>query len=135
MQPIRIDNPQVHDLVLVVDSQSVLGDCAGQPSWVNQALASCPWVVVRRVPAPEDQIAIGVRGTDRNERWSGFLHKALIERIIRPPELLALARYQRIFAECLPSVRWRSSWKSGETSLWPGGPQGVSALKWPPDAM
>jgi phosphoribosyl-dephospho-CoA transferase len=91
MRPVGIDRPEVHDLLLV-DPDDLLGDCTAQPSWVNQALASCPWVVVRRGPPPAGQIAIGVRGTDRNERWGGFLDKASVKGVVRPPELLATAR-------------------------------------------
>ena len=55
---------------------------------MNQALSSCPWVVVRRVRAPAGEIAVGVRGDTRSQRWGGFLSKDLIGKVVRPADLL-----------------------------------------------
>jgi phosphoribosyl-dephospho-CoA transferase len=48
-------------------------------------------VVVRRSRAPAGQIAIGVRGAARNERWAGFCSESVIKKIVRPAELLVLS--------------------------------------------
>jgi phosphoribosyl-dephospho-CoA transferase len=48
--------------------------------------------VVRRVQAPPGQIAVGVRGVRRNERWGGLYWKFGIKKISRPEELLVLSR-------------------------------------------
>jgi phosphoribosyl-dephospho-CoA transferase len=79
------DDLKVHDL-LQIDPDSLLGVTA--PSWVNQALSSCPWVVVRRARAPAGEVAVGVRGDTRSQRWGGFLSKDLIGKVVRPAELL-----------------------------------------------
>ena len=81
----KTDELRVHDL-LHIDPHSLLDGTA--PSWVNQALSSCPWVVVRRVRAPAGEIAVGVRGDTRSERWGGFLSKDLIGKVVRPADLL-----------------------------------------------
>ena len=37
---------------------------------------------------PAGQIAVGVRGTTRSERWAGFCGERLIKKVVRPQELL-----------------------------------------------
>jgi len=83
--------PQVHDL-LQIDAHSLTADSVSQPPWVRDTLSSCPWVVVRRGRAPAGQIAIGVRGATRSERWAGFCGETLLKKIVRPAELLVLSR-------------------------------------------
>ena len=85
---------QVHDL-LNVDPDAVNPGCPAERAWVKQALASSPWVVVRRDEAPEDWIAVGVRGANRGDRWGGFIAKDQIRGIARPEELLLLCRSAR----------------------------------------
>jgi phosphoribosyl-dephospho-CoA transferase len=85
----EIGDPQAHDL-LRIDRDCLTAGCVAPPSWVKESLTSYPWVVVRRAPAPVGQIAIGVRGTTRSERWGGFSEKSLISKIVRPADLLVL---------------------------------------------
>ena len=87
----EIGDPQVHDL-LSIEPDCLTADCLAQPSWVKEMLISCPWVVARRPKAAVGQIAVGVRGSTRSERWGGFCGKSLISKIVRPAELLVLAR-------------------------------------------
>jgi phosphoribosyl-dephospho-CoA transferase len=114
---------QVHDL-LNVDPYSVNPECPADRTRVMEALASSPWVVVRREEAPEDRIAVGVRGAARSDRWGGFVAKDQIRGIVRPEELLLLHRSSR----CVPRTpalkalrqvdeRWRHS-------TFPWGPVG-----------
>jgi len=88
---------QVHDL-LHIDPESVNPECPADRAWVKKALASSPWVVVRRNEAPENQIAVGVRGAIRGDRRGGFVAKGQIRGIVRPEELLLLHRSSR----CVP---------------------------------
>jgi phosphoribosyl-dephospho-CoA transferase len=83
----RIDNPQVHDL-LQIDPDS-LSDIAA-PCWVRPALRSCPWVVVRRALSAPGEIAIGVRGDTRDQRWGGFICRNLVSSTVRPMDLLGM---------------------------------------------
>jgi phosphoribosyl-dephospho-CoA transferase len=66
------DAPRVHDLLLL-RSGRVHPACMTEPSWVQMAMKRSPWVVVRRVNAPHGKVAVGVRGTDRSQRWGGLL--------------------------------------------------------------
>jgi phosphoribosyl-dephospho-CoA transferase len=87
----EIGDPQVHDL-LRIDPDCVTACSVAQPSWVRASLLACPWVVLRRTQAPVCQLAVGIRGATRSERWGGFFAKGLISEIVRPSELLVLAR-------------------------------------------
>jgi phosphoribosyl-dephospho-CoA transferase len=87
----EIDAPRVHDL-LQVDAHAFTADSVPQPAWVGKTLISCPWVVVRRGQAPVGQIAVGVRGATRSERWAGFCDERLIKKIVRPEEALVMSQ-------------------------------------------
>jgi phosphoribosyl-dephospho-CoA transferase len=87
----EIDVLRVHDL-LQVEADSLTAGSVAQPSWVRETLISCPWVVVCRGQAPVGQIAVGIRGTTRSERWGGFCGEGLIRKIVRPAELLVLSQ-------------------------------------------
>ena len=86
-----IGDLQVHDL-LRIDPDCLTAGCVSEPSWVRESLIFCPWVVVRRAQAPVGQIAVGVRGTTRSERWGGFCENSVLSKIVRPPDLLVLGR-------------------------------------------
>lgn len=103
MQLSEILGLQVHDLVQVNLDRLDPGWIAAPP-WVRRMLRSCPWAVVRRPPAPTGQIAVGVRGRTRSERWGGFVTKDLISKIVQPEELLALERSSRR-APSTPALR------------------------------
>jgi phosphoribosyl-dephospho-CoA transferase len=85
---------EVHDL-LHVDPEFLSPGCPVRSAWVKDALAASPWVVVRRDEAPADQIAVGVRGATRGDRWGGFIAREQIRSIVRPAELLLLDRSSR----------------------------------------
>jgi phosphoribosyl-dephospho-CoA transferase len=86
------NSPQVHDL-LEIEPDSLIGlGLAATPSWARETLNSCPWVVVRRSYAPTGQVAVGVRGAIRANRWSGFCVRDGVRNIVRPEELVALSR-------------------------------------------
>ncbi|AEU37745.1 malonate decarboxylase holo-ACP synthase [Granulicella mallensis] len=78
--------PQVHDLLLL-SSGRVHPACMAEPPWVQTAMKHSPWVVVRRVNAPVGKVAVGVRGTDRSQRWGGFVDMADVALIKRPLQL------------------------------------------------
>jgi phosphoribosyl-dephospho-CoA transferase len=58
------------------------------PEWAEESLRQTPFVVVRRGAAMDEQIPIGVRGAERNQRWPTFCHLKLIKSILTPPQLL-----------------------------------------------
>ena len=91
MEPSEIANPQVHDL-LQIDVDSRQWSAVDGPTWVGETLAACPWVVVRRAQASAGQIAVGVRGPSRGERWGCFIGKDLIRKVVSPAQLVTPAR-------------------------------------------
>jgi phosphoribosyl-dephospho-CoA transferase len=88
---------RVHDL-LHVAPESLSPGCPAESAWVKEALAFSPWVVVRRDEAPDNLIAVGVRGATRGDRWAGFIARGHTRSIVRPPELLLSYRSSR----CVP---------------------------------
>jgi phosphoribosyl-dephospho-CoA transferase len=87
----EIGDPQVHDL-LRIDRDCLTAGRVAQPSWVRESPITCPWAVVRRAEAPAGQIAVGVRGATRSERWGGYCARSLVSKIVRPAKLLVLAQ-------------------------------------------
>lgn len=57
------------------------------PGWVTVSLTNAPYVVVRRARAPEGFVAVGVRGSKRNERFAAFLPIEHIGEQITPEQL------------------------------------------------
>jgi phosphoribosyl-dephospho-CoA transferase len=78
--------PRVHDLLLL-SAGRVHPACMAEPAWVQTAMKRSPWGVVRRVNAPVGKVAVGVRGTDRSQRWGGFVDMADVALIKRPLQL------------------------------------------------
>jgi phosphoribosyl-dephospho-CoA transferase len=87
MKRTEVHDPQVHDLSQI-DHSSLSSGCAAEPLWVKRTMLDCPWVVVRRSQAARGFIAVGVRGSNRNERWAASCEKSLLKEIVRPEELL-----------------------------------------------
>ena len=79
---------RTHDL-LEIDAKQLISSQASAPQWVEEALAKSPLVVVRRGLAKGREIPIGVRGTERNQRWAAFCHPKLVKSILTPSQLLS----------------------------------------------
>jgi phosphoribosyl-dephospho-CoA transferase len=77
---------RIHDL-LEIDAQRFLAANLLAPGWVAQSLRATPFVVVRRGLAPQGEIAVGVRGEHRNQRWAGTCDAGWIRRIVTSAEL------------------------------------------------
>jgi phosphoribosyl-dephospho-CoA transferase len=117
---------QVHDL-LHIDPESVNPECPAERAWVTDALASAPWVVVRRDTAPENQIAVGVRGATRGDRWGGFVAKDQVRGVVRPENLLTRSRSSKLVlrTHALQALRQMDERWHDLTFLWgPGGSVG-----------
>jgi phosphoribosyl-dephospho-CoA transferase len=80
------DARRVHDL-LFLSGGRVHPACMAEPPWVQAAMKRSPWVVVRRVNAPVGKVAVGVRGTDRSQRWGGLVDVTEVAQIKRPLQL------------------------------------------------
>ncbi|MGM0876062.1 MAG: malonate decarboxylase holo-ACP synthase [Bacillota bacterium] len=75
-----------HDL-LEVESVADLISYSPLPEWVEMSIAKAPYVVVRRARASEGLVAVGVRGSMRNERFAAFLPVNHIVSRITPEQL------------------------------------------------
>jgi phosphoribosyl-dephospho-CoA transferase len=80
------DAPRVHDLLLLRAGRVHPARMA-EPPWVQMAMSRAPWVVAQRVNAPAGKVAVGVRGTDRSQRWGGLVDVTDVARIKRPLQL------------------------------------------------
>ncbi|MCX4150551.1 malonate decarboxylase holo-ACP synthase [Paraburkholderia madseniana] len=60
----------------------------GEPPWVRGSFERAPYAVVRRALAADGFLAIGLRGTERSQRYGTWVHRDDIE-IAVPPEALA----------------------------------------------
>lgn len=58
------------------------------PEWVLRSLEQTPWVVVRRAPALEGQIAVGVRGQERHLRQALTIPNDLVVQQVTPEQLI-----------------------------------------------
>jgi phosphoribosyl-dephospho-CoA transferase len=78
---------RTHDL-LEIDANVFIAGNASAPGWVEEALQKTPFVVVRRGRTTDQEILIGVRGAERNQRWAAFCHPTWLKSILTPPQLL-----------------------------------------------
>jgi len=80
--------PAAHVLLRVAADTRL--ECAGAaPDWMAPALARAPWVVVRRAPARDGLIPVGVRGPRRAQRLAAWLDPGAVLERITPPQLAA----------------------------------------------
>jgi len=80
-----------HDLLRLTSSTAV--QVADPPDWLAAALQCTPWVVVRRAEPLAGRIAVGVRGSSREQRCAAFLDAAAIAEIVRPEDLVPSASW------------------------------------------
>ena len=122
---LRFSSPYVHDLLLV-KSASIEEACMAEPSWVNHALARYPWVVTRRPIAPENRIAVGVRGWERQQRWGGFMRNDQILKVVAPWYLRSsVAEKERLSLPAIDSLCFLENELKALSNNWgPGGSVG-----------
>ena len=122
-------SPRVHDLLLT-RSTEITQACVAEPVWVRLALQRNPWVVTRRVVAPEGLIAVGVRGIERRQRWGGFMCIDQISKIVSPYDLRSdLADSTRLDLPALQALRFIEASLSTLPYQWgPGGSVGYEIV-------
>lgn len=76
--------PHAHDLLWGMSADQL---DAGAPDWARAVLAAGQPVVVRRGPAPVGQVAVGVRGRGREQRYASWMPRAAISRRVAPEQL------------------------------------------------
>jgi phosphoribosyl-dephospho-CoA transferase len=78
---------RTHDL-LEIAPERFLSLQASAPAWAAEVLQRVPFLVVRRGQASGHTVPVGVRGTERNQRWAAECNLALVKSITTPPQLL-----------------------------------------------
>ncbi|MBN3758527.1 malonate decarboxylase holo-ACP synthase [Paraburkholderia sp. Tr-20389] len=96
-----------------------------EPAWVRDAFARAPFVVVRRAQAAAGFVAVGVRGTARNERYGTWTRIEDIDAVFRPEALLSLRSDRPVLpafvaldalrrdTSCLASFTWGPTGSTG----------------------
>src|SRR5271155_2703577 len=106
MLPTDQHSPRVHDLLLL---RSGILSSAGMatPAWVTSHKAGNLWVVVRRPAAPDGFVPVGMRGSNRHERWGGFADLTDVKERLRPSQLsFHMALRTRIVLPALAALSW-----------------------------
>ena len=115
----------VHDLILL-GTESTITSAEGEPACPYLNPKQRPWVVVRRGRISDGLIPVGVRGSQRHERWAGFtrLSEALETR--RPDQLrMLLAEESRGTVQAFRTLSYLESHLVGLEMSWgPGGSVG-----------
>jgi phosphoribosyl-dephospho-CoA transferase len=91
------DRPCPHDLLWGMSPTQLPSDA---PVWVRQVLEIDQPVVVRRAMVASGQIAVGVRGASRDQRYATLMSVDAVRRRVRPEELTA-----GVYASELPALR------------------------------
>lgn len=119
--------PRVHDLLLL-NSGRVVPAGENEPQWARAALEHCPWVVVRREHADEGNIAIGVRGVRREQRWAGLVEVTNVSEAITPGLLRSCTAHpMRLALPAIASLRYVESKLAGWSAEW--GPVGSTGYE------
>lgn len=80
------DIPRPHDLLWGMTPSQLPADA---PAWARQVLASGQPVVVRRALVAADQIAVGIRGSSRDQRFATVMSLSRVLRCLSPEQLIA----------------------------------------------
>jgi phosphoribosyl-dephospho-CoA transferase len=106
MTPIAQNSHRVHDLLLL--RQGVVSNAGvAKPAWVTLLKPGDLWVVVRRATALDGLVAVGMRGSNRNQRWGGFADLADVKESFRPSRLFFhMARRTRSTMPALAALSW-----------------------------
>jgi phosphoribosyl-dephospho-CoA transferase len=117
---------RTHDL-LEIDADELISGHGSGPKWVEEALRKSPFVVVRRGLVTEQEIPVGARGPERNQRWATCCHPKVVKSIFTPPQLLgrtvAISR-----VNVIPALRalniLKDRWRNLGRPWGPGGSVG-----------
>jgi phosphoribosyl-dephospho-CoA transferase len=120
-----------HDLLELKSVESVHG-IACAPEWVKKSLLTCCYAVARRARLSGNDIAIGVRGAERNERWAGSISSDDIKMVTRPFEIRTTNRMKPGREIAVPALRnlksLENQWSGLELGWGPGGSVGFELV-------
>ncbi len=91
------DRPCAHDLLWGMSPAQLPADA---PAWARQVLEAGQPVVVRRAMVASGQIAVGIRGASRDQRYATLMSMDSVRRRVRPEELI-----EGVHAGDLPPLR------------------------------
>ena len=89
--------PRAHDLLWGMTPSQLPADA---PAWVRQVLASGQPVVVRRALVVKGQVAVGVRGANRDQRYATTMELSRVLHRVSPEELVG-----RLPSDAFPAIR------------------------------
>ncbi len=91
------DTPRPHDLLWGLTPAQLRADV---PGWARQVLAAGQPVVVRRALVASGQVAVGIRGASRDQRYATTLELSRVLRRVSPEQLI-----ERLPAGGLPAFK------------------------------
>ena len=95
-------NLEAHDLLWGMSVDCLADDA---PHWVKEVLQRGDPVVVRRAITPENQVAVGVRGQFRHQRYAAQMPRNAINRQLKPEALAEVnPSHFKYLAERLQSI-------------------------------
>ncbi len=93
---------EAHDLLWGMSADALAEDA---PLWVKAVLQRGDPVVVRRAITAADQVAVGIRGQFRHQRYAAVMPRSTITRQLKPEALTQVAIHQfKHLAERLQSI-------------------------------
>jgi phosphoribosyl-dephospho-CoA transferase len=93
---------EAHDLLWGMSADALAGDA---PLWVKAVLQRGDPVVVRRAITAADQVAVGIRGQFRHQRYAAVMPRSTITRQLKPEALTQVEIHQfKHLAERLQSI-------------------------------
>ncbi|MGM1035060.1 MAG: malonate decarboxylase holo-ACP synthase [Bacillota bacterium] len=110
-----------HDLLRIKGAEELISHTP-IPNWVERSLAISPFVVIRRSPAAKGQVAVGVRGTERNKRFAAFLPIDSILSRVSPEQLAQEKGWQNHSKKIFHCLDWISDLLDVASLTW--GPTG-----------
>lgn len=102
-----------------------------EPSWVREAFGRVPFAVVRRAPAGDGFVAIGVRGVGRSQRYGTWASSTDVVSAVSP-EALALSCTSLAARNALPAFAALAALQddaSGPLSAFVWGPTGSAGFE------
>ncbi|PTV53130.1 malonate decarboxylase holo-ACP synthase [Acinetobacter seifertii] len=104
---------EAHDLLWGMTVDCLADDA---PLWVKEVLQRCDPVVVRRAITPVDQVAVGVRGQFRHQRYAAQMPRSAISKQLKPEALIHVDTQQ--FAHLAERLQTISSIMKNFSGCW-----------------
>lgn len=92
---------KAHDLLWGMKAEQLPENA---PNWVFARLIAGVPVVVRRDQQCIDQVAVGIRGTRKSERYAAWMHKSSITRVVKPEAIQLLPQSSEYVQQALANV-------------------------------